>query len=48
MPCYKLGLRFGRDDISNGFWRVGRMGLHAAVGQQGMVEAGFFFTPLEP
>lgn len=40
MPCYKLGLRFGRDDIIKRFLASGRPGIYFAVLQEGEVEAG--------
>ena len=46
MPCYKLGLRFGRDDILKRFLASGRTGLYVAVEQEGEVEAGETFTLL--
>jgi MOSC domain-containing protein YiiM len=46
MPCYKLGLRFGRDDILKRFLASGRTGLYVAVEQEGVVEAGDVFTLL--
>ncbi len=44
MPCYKLGLRLGRDDILERFLASGRTGLYLAVEQEGEVEAGDAFT----
>jgi len=46
MPCYKRGLRFGRDDIPKRFLASGRTGLYVAVEQDGEVEAGESFTLL--
>jgi MOSC domain-containing protein YiiM len=46
MPCYKLGLRFGRADIVKRFLASGRTGLYVAVEQEGTVEAGQTFTLL--
>jgi len=46
MPCYKLGLRFGRDDMPKRFPASGRTGLYVAVEQEGTVEAGEPFTLL--
>lgn len=40
MPCYKLGLRFGRSDIIKRFLVSGRTGFYFAVLQQGEVSAG--------
>jgi MOSC domain-containing protein YiiM len=46
MPCYKLALRFGRDDILRQFLVSGRTGLYVAVEHEGEVEAGDSFTLL--
>jgi MOSC domain-containing protein YiiM len=46
MPCYKLGLRFGRDDILKRFLASGRTGMYLAVEREGEVEAGDTFTLL--
>lgn len=46
MPCYKLALRFGRDDILDRFLASGRTGLYMAVELEGQVEAGDTFTLL--
>jgi MOSC domain-containing protein YiiM len=40
MPCYKLGLKFGRDDILKRFLQSGRSGFYFAVLKEGEVEAG--------
>jgi len=40
LPCYKLGITFGRDDIIKRFLRSGRTGLYFAVVREGEVEAG--------
>ena len=40
MPCYKLALKFGRDDIIKRFLRSGRSGFYLAVLQEGEVGAG--------
>ncbi len=39
MPCYKLGLRFGRDDIIKRFLQSGRTGWYGAVIEEGEVGA---------
>jgi MOSC domain-containing protein YiiM len=39
LPCYKLGIRFGRPDIVKRFLRGGRSGFYFAVVQEGQVEA---------
>jgi len=46
MPCYKLALRFGRDDILDRFLASGRTGLYMAVELGGQVEGGDTFTLL--
>jgi MOSC domain-containing protein YiiM len=40
MPCYKLGIKFGRDDIIKRFLASGRTGFYFAVLQEGEVGAG--------
>jgi MOSC domain-containing protein YiiM len=40
MPCYKLGIRFGRPDMVKRFQRSGRSGFYLAVTQEGEVAAG--------
>jgi MOSC domain-containing protein YiiM len=40
MPCFKLGLRFGRDDMVARFTSVDRSGFYLAVEQQGEIGAG--------
>jgi MOSC domain-containing protein YiiM len=40
MPCYKLGIRFGRDDIVARFLASGRSGFYATVEREGEVGAG--------
>ena len=40
MPCYKLGLKFGRDDILKRFLQSGYSGFYCAVLQEGEVAAG--------
>jgi MOSC domain-containing protein YiiM len=46
MPCYKLGLRFGRDDMIKRFLQSRRTGLYVAVEQEGEVKAGENFALL--
>jgi MOSC domain-containing protein YiiM len=46
MPCYKLGLKFGRDDILKRFLASGRTGFYLAVEQEGEVGAGDRIEPL--
>jgi MOSC domain-containing protein YiiM len=45
MPCFKLGIRFGRPDILKTFLRSGRSGFYFAVTKEGEVGAG---DPIEP
>ncbi len=45
MPCFKLGIRFGRPDILKTFLRSGRTGFYFAVTKEGEVGAG---DPIEP
>jgi MOSC domain-containing protein YiiM len=40
LPCYKLGVRFSRDDIVKRFLASGRTGFYVAVTQEGDVGAG--------
>ena len=40
MPCYKLGIRFGRPDILKRFLQSGRSGFYFAVTTEGEVGAG--------
>src|SRR5438270_6279731 len=40
MPCYKLGLKFGRSDIIKRFLASRRSGFYFAIVQEGMVIAG--------
>jgi MOSC domain-containing protein YiiM len=44
LPCYKLGLRFGRDDIIKRFLVSQRSGFYFSVFEEGVVSAG---SPLE-
>jgi len=46
MPCYKLGLRFGRADIVKRFLASRRTGFYFAVLKEGEVEAGATIEPL--
>ena len=39
-PCYKLGIRFGRDDMIKRFLVSGRSGFYVAVVREGEVAAG--------
>lgn len=40
MPCYKLGIKFGRSDIIKRFLQSRRTGFYFAVVREGKVEAG--------
>ena len=40
MPCYKLGLRMGRDDMVKRFLASGRTGFYLAVLREGEVGSG--------
>ncbi len=40
VPCYKLGIRFGRDDMVKRFLRSGRSGFYLAVVREGEVAPG--------
>jgi MOSC domain-containing protein YiiM len=47
MPCYKLGIRFGRADIIKRFLVSERSGFYFSVLQEGEVGAGDEFELLE-
>jgi MOSC domain-containing protein YiiM len=40
LPCYKLGLKFGRDDIIKKFLQSERSGIYFAVLEEGEIRAG--------
>jgi MOSC domain-containing protein YiiM len=40
IPCFKLGIRFGRADMVKRFLHSGRNGFYVAVAEQGKVAAG--------
>ena len=44
MPCFKLGIRFGRPDMVSRFLESGRSGFYLSVAREGEVAAG---DPLE-
>ena len=46
MPCYKLGIRFGRDDMVKRFLASRRTGFYLAVLKEGEVKAGDIIEPL--
>jgi MOSC domain-containing protein YiiM len=47
IPCYKLGVRLGRDDIVKRFLNSDRSGVYFAVAREGVVEAGDAVIMLE-
>ncbi len=47
MPCYKLGLKFQRDDILKRFLVSSRSGFYLAVLEEGEIEAGDSITLLK-
>ena len=47
MPCYKLGIRFGRTDIIKRFLVSERSGFYFSVLKEGEVGAGDEIEPLE-
>ncbi len=47
MPCYKLGIRFGRTDIIKRFLTSERSGFYVSVLQEGKVDTGDEFKLLE-
>jgi MOSC domain-containing protein YiiM len=44
LPCYKLGVRFNRDDMVKRFLRSRRTGFYCAVGQEGELGAADTIT----
>jgi MOSC domain-containing protein YiiM len=44
MPCFKLGIRFGRPDVVKLFLRSGRSGFYLEVSREGEVQAGDTIT----
>lgn len=40
IPCFKLGIRFGRDDMVKRFLASGRSGIYFAVVEEGLANAG--------
>ncbi len=47
LPCYKLGLKFKRDDILKRFLNSGLSGFYLSVLEEGEVEAGNAITPIK-
>jgi MOSC domain-containing protein YiiM len=46
LPCFKLGIRMGRDDFVTDFLERGLLGFYLAVARAGMVQAGDAIIPL--
>lgn len=46
LPCYKLGIKFGRADMVKKFLSSRRTGFYLAVLREGMVEAGNLIEPM--
>ena len=46
LPCYKLGIRFGSDDMVKRFLSSARTGFYLAVTREGQVAAGDEIIPL--
>lgn len=46
MPCYKLGVRFGRADMVKRFLQSGRSGFYLAVEREGTLAPGDAIVPL--
>ena len=46
LPCYKLGIKFGRPDMVKRFLDSGRTGFYLLVAREGRVEAGDAIQPL--
>lgn len=46
MPCYKLGIRFGRDDMVKRFLASRRTGFYFSVAKEGEVRPGELIEPL--
>ncbi|HET7039113.1 MAG TPA: MOSC domain-containing protein [Gemmatimonadales bacterium] len=40
LPCFKLGIKFGRPDMLRKFLRSGRLGFYFRVRREGVLEAG--------
>ncbi len=40
MPCFKLGIRFGRADMVKRFWLSGRSGIYFSIVEEGDIAAG--------
>jgi MOSC domain-containing protein YiiM len=46
MPCYKLGVKFGRMDVLKKFLTSGRSGIYFKVSKEGEVGAGDTIEPI--
>lgn len=46
IPCFKLGIRFGRDDMVKRFMQSGRTGFYLSVAEEGEVSAGDALVPI--
>jgi MOSC domain-containing protein YiiM len=46
MPCYKLGLKFGRTDMVKRFWLSGRSGIYFSIVEEGQLAAGDEIVPV--
>jgi MOSC domain-containing protein YiiM len=46
-PCFKLGIKFGRDDILKRFLESGRSGFYVSVLEEGQVKAGDLIESFE-
>jgi len=47
LPCYKLGLKFGRDDMAKRFLSSGRTGFYFSVSREGDVGVGDAITLID-
>ena len=47
LPCYKLGLRFGRGDIIKRFVASRRSGIYFSVVEEGLIKTGDVIEPLQ-
>jgi MOSC domain-containing protein YiiM len=47
IPCYKLGIRFGRDDMPKRFLASGRSGIYFSVVEEGLVQSSDAIELLE-
>src|SRR5512135_1720932 len=47
LPCFKLGIRFGRADMEKRFLQSGRTGFYASVAREGEVRSGDAITLVE-